>query len=277
MEFLIGAAAFIFGSIIGSFLNVVILRYNTGRDLGGRSKCPNCAHRLSWFELVPIFSWIFLKGKCKNCKSKISPQYPLVEIGTAVLFSGLAIWAFNFLPDFQTMAVFLIWHFIIFSILIVIFVYDLRHKIIPDSLSYTFAIMALIQTLIVNTALYQSNLTSNLEITLNVFAGLIFAFPFAFLWFISRGKWIGLGDAKLALGFGWLLGFVNGLNALFISFWIGAVVGLFLVAMDQLLNRGQSYKMKSEIPFGPFMIVALIFQFFLLQDWIGVNILINGF
>src|SRR4051812_24315811 len=80
---------FIFGIIIGSFLNVVILRYNTERNLGGRSACMSCRNTLAWYELVPLFSYIFQRGRCMNCKTKISAQYPIVEFITGILFMAL--------------------------------------------------------------------------------------------------------------------------------------------------------------------------------------------
>jgi prepilin signal peptidase PulO-like enzyme (type II secretory pathway) len=89
MEFLVAAAFFVFGSIIGSFLNVLILRFNTGATFGGRSKCFSCGRELRWYDLVPILSFLFLRGRCRFCKSKISLQYPTVELITGLIFTGV--------------------------------------------------------------------------------------------------------------------------------------------------------------------------------------------
>src|SRR3989338_6713472 len=86
MSLFFTAVIFILGLCIGSFLNVVILRLEKSESIGGRSYCPHCKHPLTWFDLIPVFSFLFLGGKCRYCKAKISWQYPMVEIGTAVIF-----------------------------------------------------------------------------------------------------------------------------------------------------------------------------------------------
>jgi leader peptidase (prepilin peptidase)/N-methyltransferase len=263
---------FVLGTIIGSFLNVVINRFNTGRSVNGRSFCPNCGQKIKWYDLVPIFSWIFLKGKCRKCHSKISPQYPLVELMTGFLFATLY-YNFSFLFYVKPVIfyIFYLWIAIIFATLVVIFVYDLKHKIIPDILSYSFAIMALLQTLI----LLPLSKFGSLLFYLDLFAGLIFFIPFFLLWYISEGKWIGLGDGKLVLGIGWFLGFTYGLNAIILAFWVGAIVSLSLLLIDKLKNGGKHITMKSEIPFGPFLILATILEFFVRIDVLGISFFLN--
>ncbi len=268
MEFLYILNFFIFGAIIGSFLNVVINRFNTGRSINGRSFCPNCGQKIKWYHLVPIFSWLFLKGKCDQCHSKISIQYPLVELCTAILFVLLYLnFSFLFLDRPIIFYIFYFWIAVIFAILTVIFVYDLKHKIIPDSLSYTFAIMALIQTLVLIPIL---NFGTTL-FYLDIFAGLIFFIPFFLLWYISEGRWIGLGDGKLVLGIGWFLGFISALNAILLAFWIGAIFSVGLLLIDKLKNGQKNITMKSEIPFGPFLILATIIEFFIRIDFVGIS------
>ncbi|MEA2112538.1 MAG: prepilin peptidase, partial [Patescibacteria group bacterium] len=264
---------FIFGTIIGSFLNVVILRYGK-ISLNGRSICPSCKETLRWFELVPVLSFIFLRGKCQRCHKKISWQYPLVEIVTGTLF--LSIFNFQFLIfkqfpifNFQLLNLILLW--LIFSLLIIIFVYDLYHKIIPDCLVFLFSGLALLNFLILDFQGFGFYLTNNL------WAGPILAFPFAFLWFISGGRWMGLGDAKLALGIGFFLGLVEGSSALILGVWIGAVVGLFLIALSkvmkgrQLFFKGKNFTIKSELPFAPFLIIGTLLVFFFGWDVWGLG------
>jgi len=134
---------FVFGLIIGSFLNVVILRLNTQKTFGGRSACMSCQNKLNWHDLIPVFSFLGLKGRCKNCKTKISMQYPLVELGTGLIF-GLLFLKFKdiFFWDTLSFSFTYAYYAIMFSLLVVIAVYDLRHKIIPDSLSFTFCLLA---------------------------------------------------------------------------------------------------------------------------------------
>lgn len=145
ISIILGLFFFLLGTIIGSFLNVVALRYNTGRTLGGRSSCYSCNKILSALELVPLFSFIFLGGRCKSCKSKISWQYPLVEFITGLIFLGLyfslSLHTLYFILPPYFIPIF-IYYAIIFCLLIVISIYDLRHKIIPDGLSYAFSLIA---------------------------------------------------------------------------------------------------------------------------------------
>ena len=132
---------FIFGAAIGSFLNVVILRLNTGKSIiSGRSKCFSCAKKLRWYELLPIVSFVFLRGKCSACKTKISWQYPVVEILTGLIFLQI----FNFQPaspagGFSIINYFnIVYFWIVFSLLIIIAVYDYRHQIIPNLFVWIF-------------------------------------------------------------------------------------------------------------------------------------------
>ncbi len=237
---------FIFGLIIGSFLNVVILRINTGRSIvKGHSKCANCSNKLKWYELIPVFSFLFLKGKCRSCKNQISFQYALVELATALTFtiSYIRIVLNSGFSD-KSWLVF-VFSMIISSFLIVILIYDLRHKIIPDNVVYPFIVFALISIF------WKFFILQNFNLFGALFDGVLVALPFFLLWFLSKGKLMGFGDVKLTLGIGWLLGLSGGFAALFISFWFGGIIGLFLIALSR------EYKMKSEVPFGPFLILGV--------------------
>src|SRR3989344_3716993 len=132
--FFVSVFVFLFGTILGSFLNVVALRYNTGFGLSGRSRCFSCEQPLLWFELIPLFSFFFLRGRCRTCKSELSLQYPFVELLTGIIFVAL------FLQTKSLLA------FIIFatisSFYIVIGIYDTRHTIVPNGLSYAVACLA---------------------------------------------------------------------------------------------------------------------------------------
>jgi len=153
------------------------------------------------------------------------------------------------------------YYLIIWSILVVISVYDLRHKIIPDLLAFLFAGLALVY-LVLNTG--WGNILHTPYVW-DILAGPLFALPFAALWFFSEGKWMGLGDAKLALGIGWFLGLIKGGSAIILGFWMGAIVGLTLVGVSKLsiAKRFHSnYGLKSEIPFGPFLILGTVIAFF---------------
>jgi len=120
---------FIFGACIGSFLNCLIYRLDSKQSfLKGRSFCPHCKHQLGFFDLIPILSFIIVKGKCRYCQKKISWQYPLVEIFTGLIFLLLVTCHLSLVT--------LIYYIVVSSLLIVIFVYDLKHYIIPDKIIY---------------------------------------------------------------------------------------------------------------------------------------------
>jgi prepilin signal peptidase PulO-like enzyme (type II secretory pathway) len=225
---------------------------NTGKTLGGRSMCMSCGKTLHWYELIPVISFFYQNGKCTKCKSVISWQYPLVEIATGLLFLLLV---FKFLPLSIIFgnAIFspLIFYFAIFCILIVISAYDIRHKIIPDGAVAIFILLAFLSRII---AFFPE--FSLIAPDLGVLYSLLVPLPFVFLWVISGGRWIGLGDAKLALGIGLLLGWNPGLLAVIFAFWIGA-----LVSVKILLLKKYGATMKSEVPFGPFLAIATFIVF----------------
>lgn len=242
---------FLLGAVVGSFLNVVILRMGSGRSLGGRSFCFTCARQLHWYELVPICSYFALRGKCRSCGSSISVQYVLIELLTAAIFA-LLFW--KFAPLSYLEAWWLLYYLLVFSILIVIVGYDWRHKVIPDGLSFLFSALSL-GAISVEAYLYGFSWGPFL-------AGPLLSLPFVLLWVFSRGRLMGLGDGKLVLGIGWFLGFLKGFTAILFAFWIGAVVMLSLILIQRLFVRTNSLTMKSEIPFGPFLILGLALVFF---------------
>ena len=245
---------FILGAIIGSFLNVVILRYNTGRSFGGRSACMTCESTLQPHELIPLISFFLLRGRCLSCQTKISIQYPLVELVTAFLFAGLFLkfqdFFFTSVPLF---ALFYAYYAVLFSLLIVIATYDLKHKIIPDPLALIFGILAFLGIFIFFPSGFDPHLPGVWELLL----GVLVAVPFAAIWLLSGGKWMGLGDAKLALGLAYLLGLARMLSAVVLSFWSGAVIGILLVLFSK------THQMRSEVPFAPFLVFGAIIAFLL--------------
>ncbi len=239
------------GLIVGSFLNVVILRHGA-RTLGGRSGCMSCGSQLRWYEMLPVLSWIALRGRCRTCRVWISAQYPLVEVITAASFVFIGIAPIELYLKALCL--------IVSALLVIIAVYDIRHTIIPDEWAYAFAFIAFIISMIG----YANSPDGNLVLAL--FAGPFTAFPLFALWAASHGRWMGLGDPKLALGIGWLLGVPLGLYAVFYAFIIGAIISVcILLPFDYIrhvlgitrLGGVQSgFTMKSEVPFGPFLIAS---------------------
>lgn len=227
-----------FGSIVGSFLNVVLLRKNTGESfVNGSSRCFSCGTKLDPIEMIPIFSFLFQRGTCRHCGSKISLQYPLIEFIEAIIAlliyrSSTSIEGFLF-------------YFVAFTALFLIAAYDTRNKIIETHFWLIFSCFALFEALFRWSDLHSLVLQT---IVWDVISSLGIAFFFYALWFMSHGKWMGLGDSYLALSLAIFLGFQLNIIALFLAFWIGSIVGVVLL----LLSRSR-FTLKSEIPFGPFL------------------------
>jgi len=235
--------SFIFGAIVGSFLNVVALRFNTGKGLGGRSMCMFCGKTLTWTELIPIASFVFQKGACRKCRSKISWQYPLIEFTAGIVFALIFL---RFPPYSALAAIPTVIYLVSACLLLAIAAYDAKHKIIPDQFVYAFDAIALASVFVGGSSwLHAPHLATLL-------AGPVIALPFFLLWFFSKGTWMGLGDAKLALGIGWLLGMNGGVNAVILAFWIGAAFSIaWLLIVVRHFNR------RMEVPFGPYLILAM--------------------
>ncbi len=243
---------FIFGLIIGSFLNVIIYRLkNGGRIVWDRSKCPNCKKELTFLDLIPVLSFIFFKGRCRYCKEKISWQYPLVELATTAVFVftffNPNLLKINF-PLFAILGnyAFLFLLFLLSSLLVV-FVYDLKYYLIPDVVllpailvSFVFGLLSIF-------------LTSSLNIFMEgIIGALVFSGFFGVQYFLSRGKWVGGGDIKLGFLLGFILGWKLALVSLVLAYIFGSLVALTLMALGRKTR-------KDILPFGPF----LIFSFFL--------------
>jgi len=250
---------FIFGLAVGSFLNCVIYRLKP-KELSsfsfvwGRSYCPHCKHPLSWQDLIPVFSFFILGGKCRYCHKKISIQYPLIELTTGILFLFI-FW----ILDFEICNLFGIWNLafwiLISCFLIIIFVYDFKHYIIPDKIIYPAILLTLVFRIWDLFRNWELGIR-NWETLFNYFGpalgGGVF---FLAIVLISRGKWMGVGDVKLAFLIGLLLGWPNTLLALFFAFLIGAIIGLGLIILKKKT-------IKSEMPFGPFLILGIYLALF---------------
>ncbi len=232
---------FVFGLIIGSFLNCVIYRLEEQKGfIGGRSFCPSCSHTLSWQDLIPVISFILLKAKCRYCQKKISWQYPIIELFTAGIFT----WLFYYWQGQELLLSDLVFLLTLFSFFILIFVYDFKHLIIPDSLTIISILITLVYFLGKDINFFNHFLVG------------FFAFLFFLLIFlVTLGKGMGFGDVKLVFLLGFFLGYPNIIVALFLSFLIGAIMGIGLILMKKK-NR------KSEVPFGPFLLIGTFLSYF---------------
>lgn len=244
---------FIFGLLVGSFLNVVIFRAPKKQSfLRGRSKCPKCQKKLNWYELIPVLSFLFLGGKCSRCEAKISWQYPLVELLVGILFLLSGSYFIKFIEaDICQWNFFVIFNFIflmyIASVLFLTFIYDLKYYIILNKVVYP-SILISLAALALNTFYFKNTLLFPYLCSGLIGASIGGGFFFTLI-LISRGRWMGMGDAKLAVFMGLILGWDKMLCALLLAFVSGAIVGISLILLGKK-------KMKSEIPFGTFLSLA---------------------
>ncbi len=220
---------------MGSFLNCLVYRLEVGEGfINSRSYCPHCKHKLGFWDLIPVLSFIGLKGCCRYCKNKISLQYPLVELATGTIFFLIAVYQLSVVS------------YIITPFLIVIFIYDLKHYIIPDRVIFPAIGIALVYDFLNFYILKKPDF---------LIPALGAAGFFLTIVLLSRGKWMGVGDIKLAFLMGLLLGWPSILPALFFAFLSGSVLGLGLIIAG-------AKTMKSQIPFGPFLVAGTILSMF---------------
>jgi leader peptidase (prepilin peptidase)/N-methyltransferase len=245
------------GAIVGSFLNVYIYRFHTGKSLGGRSHCLSCGRTLAWYELFPLFSYLGLKGRCRTCCCGITPRYFVVELLAGLLFMGSYLIAGS-LPE-------LIYLWLVLSLLLIITVYDINHYIIPDSLTLALSALACVWLLIRWYVFGEVAAT----IGLDVLAALLGAGFFFLLWFVSKGRWIGFGDVKLAVPLGLIAGSAQVFSMIVFSFWIGAFISVCLIGVARLQRgklrlhlRMKNLTIKSVVPFAPFMIAGCLVVLF---------------
>lgn len=239
------------GTTIGSFLNVVIYRFNTGlRFDEGRSMCFSCGKTLHWYELIPLVSFIIQLGRCRGCKSRIAWQYPIVELVTAAVFMVTTYHlATMYSFDSSVFVLHLIGYMFLWSMCIVMAVYDIRHKMVPGMFAYLSIALAILLQMVAGIYI------------LNILIGVVaVALPLWLLYFISKEKWMGFGDVLIALIMGSLLGYSAGLTALMLSFWLGAIYGVLIIVIGKIKNK-KTLSLSSQVPFGPFLILATYIVF----------------
>lgn len=244
------------GAAIGSFLGVVVDRFNTGIGLGGRSMCFTCQRVLVWYELIPVFSFLVLRRHCRRCGSVLSWDYIAIELVAALAF------ALSWLRFGVS------WHFVIAVILgslfIVLAAYDLRHKILPDIFTVLVGLVAVLTVFVL--PMGQAEIWWHYPLY-----GLLAALPFGLLWLFSGGRLMGFGDVKLIAVLGLLLGKLV-VPMLLIAFWSGAFVGVVVLLLARFSGQESGRAaMQQQIPFGPFLVAAafivLLYGNVLAQFW----------
>lgn len=241
---------FIIGLLIGSFLNVLIDRIPKGKSFAkGRSYCDSCKKTLEWYDLIPVFSFIFLQGKCRQCRSPISLYYPVVELTTGIMFTITFAFVGENLPFtiYHLPFIELFYYLFIISSFIVIFFTDLKYGIIPDKVLLVASLLSIFYLFFIHNSLFMIHLLSGVGAFL----------LFLLLYLITRGKGMGFGDVKLVFLMGLFLGFLNTILALYLAFLTGAVVGLILILWGKRKFFG------GKIPFGPFLVLGTFISLFL--------------
>lgn len=224
---LLYVGSFLLGLVIGSFLNVVIYRVPLRRSLSHPgSHCPHCGHPIRWYDNIPVVSWVILRGRCRDCADPIGPRYPLVEALTGVLFALAAMIAG------WDLRVLLLWGF--FAVLVAVTFIDIDHMLILNRVVLPAAALGLAASVALTPSRWWEYLVAGSGAAL-------FLFVVALLW--PGG--MGLGDVKLALLLGFVLG-VEVIVAMFAAFLVGGLVGIGLLVVGKRSR-------KDRIPFGPFL------------------------
>jgi len=237
MDYIFAAFAFLIGLVIGSFLNCLIWRLYKNETIGGRSYCPKCRQSIAWYDNIPVLSFILLNGKCRHCQQKISWQYPLVEIITALLFL-LAFLNDSLWPQFSLL---LTRDWLLIITLVIVFVYDWRWQLIPMTVIWPMCFV-----------LFILNILLGFSWLALIISGLVAAIFFLIQFIATKKKGLGEGDIWLGLLLGlsfptWPQLFL----IMVISYGAGSIVGLALMATKEK-------KMKSKIALGPFLAFGAI-------------------
>ncbi len=263
---------FISGTALGSFLNVLALRYSDkhgfSRAFSGRSKCPHCEQPLSWSELIPLLSFAIQGRKCRSCAKPISWMYPAVELLSGIIAVGMPLYLGFGVPA-------LIWAAVFWTLLLISAI-DLRLKLIPNKLVFLLLLLGAALVWHKYAAGYSNEFASSQgvsfighyyltfrigkEILLNHLWSVAFGLAlFGGVYLFTKGKAMGLGDVKLAGALGALLVLPDMVLAMALAFITGSVIGLILMALGDL-------KFKSKVPFGPFMALGVTLVFFFGYD-----------
>jgi len=224
----------------------------------GRSICDSCRRQLSWYENIPVVSFLVLRGKCRTCKKKIDWSYPLVEFVTGLLFLWWATLGFAFFQLTQSPLTYLqpLFWLVVGTVLIIIFFADVLYGIIPDFAVIVLGVLSVVYRLV----LISSGIMQGEDFVNSVWVGLGVGIFYLTLFLLTKGKGMGFGDVKLSFVLGFLLGFPEGLVGTYFGFVLG---GLFAGLLLLLKKR----KFGQTIPFGPFMIIGVLVGL-LWGDWV---------
>lgn len=239
--------SFLYGAAIGSFVQVVVTRLNVAPIMKSRSKCLSCGEALRAWDLVPLISYFFLKGKCRYCKVPYGIEALLVEVGFGLTFVFL--YHFVLLGSTPLLGIlWLVFYTVLFISLGVIALYDYKHSYVPIVYLAVFSLLSF--AMLILRYIDQPNFASLL-------GPFVVALPFFIIWLVSKGRALGFGDVLLYLAVGAFFGIEQGLAVLLISIWMGAIVGVIIY----LLRRKKGNK-NTAVPFVPFIVIAFLIVLF---------------
>lgn len=295
MSYFLYLVLFILGLAVGSFINVISLRYQPGNRLldkkiiGGRSRCPICHKNLVWYELIPVLNFFWQKGKCRHCGHRLSLQYPLVEILSGLIFVSIPWYLINFYQVIQLIlrGEQVIWYYwltliwvLIFLLFLLLSIIDLHHSIIPNQINLSLAILGglLIITSVAKQSYSQWSIVNSQRSFLghyallfdflpssfnslthqlinSLFAAILAMAIFGAIILLTKCKGMGLGDLKLVGALGLIFGWPDILMVIFLAFIVGSLISVFF------LTTGKK-KIKDAVPFGPFLVIGASLTFF---------------
>lgn len=270
------AFGFLFGAIIGSFANCLAWRLYHNENLWGRSKCPKCQQQISWYDNVPILSFLLLGAKCRHCKVAIAWQYPLAELIIGALFAWVAYFhlaGLDLMTMLQTVStvnavsMLILRDWLVLFFLSVIFIMDFKWYVVADEISITAVVVIFLVNVmlgLIYPELAGDLIWHKLLLAIGVGAGV-----FAAQYYLSGGTWVGAGDMRIGALMGAVLGWTGVLTGLFLAYFVGAVFAVGLVlAGKKKMNFKNLIKAPAEpeeamiLPFGPFLAVGTLIAMF---------------
>lgn len=255
---------FIYGLIIGSFLNALVWRISKRRDwVRERSECTHCKHKLSALDLVPVVSWLFLRGKCRYCHKRIDDS-PLTELGLGIAFA-VSVYAWPYmLATAPQIGLFIIWLFIL-TAFAVLCLYDFKSFLLPDKFTYPLIPLSILFVI------YRSVINANFSILSALAGGLLCFSLFWLLYQVSKGGWIGGGDVKLIASAGLLAGSISAsLGVIFLSSLLGTLYAVPLIIHHKRVKN-------IKVPYGPFIIIAtvlVVLYYPALNEWVTTKLFV---
>jgi leader peptidase (prepilin peptidase) / N-methyltransferase len=237
--------SFVLGVSVGSFVQVIVTRLNVAPIIKGRSKCLSCGEALRVSDLVPLLSHVFLKGRCKYCRSPFGTESLVIEMLFGLVFVFLYATILSRTENYMEAIVYLLFYTLLFISLGIMALYDRKHTYVPMEF------LALFLSLCFGMYVFGVIGEGSLE---RILSPLIVPLPFLLIWLVSKGKALGFGDVLLFIGVGAFFSLYQGVAVFLIAVWTGALYGLYKKYIEKDTNKA--------IPFVPFIVIAFLVVLF---------------